>query len=252
MASTFRFNPSSASLPRGTIGLLITFGICAIIGFLPGTARQWSALLALIAPGGTPWGFLTYPLVVPASPFYLLFQGLWLWSFGSMLERSRGTAFLLRFFFLATILTGFLVYIAGIFIDRSVLLYSPFAPIAFITVLACAMMPNQEVLFWFVPLKLKWLALITAAFLLFNIPGSPVVKIAGTLPLIFAWYAGAGAISLGRSRTDVFAAKKEKKRETREFDEFFGKVREREQERLERERLRKLFEDSLDGDDRDR
>lgn len=251
MASRFRFSPRTPNLPSATVALLITFGICAVIGFISGPGGAlWARLFGLNLPGGPPWGFLTYPLVVPPDPLFLLFQGLWLWSFGNMLERRLGTGPFLREFLTGTLLIGVSVAIAGLLAVGGAVLLSPFAPIAYITVVACAMMPDQEVLFWFVPLKMKWLALITAGFLLFNVSfGSPIVGIAGVLPLLFAWFYGLGRFGRFRPGADLLAAPRAKKRETREFDQFYGKVRQREQERIERERLRKLFEDSMDDRD---
>lgn len=247
MSSRFRFSGSSSTSPRGTLGLLIALGLCAIFMWIPQIAETWLALFALNMPSARFWGFLTYPLVVPIEPFFLIFQGLWLWSFGSMIESRLGTAGLLREFIIGTIVCGVCLALVAVPLEGSLLLTSPWLPIAFITVMACAWSPNQQILFWMFPLQLKWLALITGIFAVWIYGmGAPLVGLGAAVPLALGWFYGSGKLGPLSPGVNPFAKRQEKKRENRAFDEFYSKVREREQERAERERLRKLFEDSID------
>jgi hypothetical protein len=73
---------------------------------------------------------------------------------------------------------------------------------------------------------------------------APLFGIAVATPLILAWFYGADKLPIryGLLRRLPTTGKTKQK----EFDAFISNVRDREKEREEKERLRKLFEDSLD------
>jgi len=124
-----------------------------------------------------PWTFFTYPLVGKyccgaMSVLSLLFACLWLAGVGGSLERSWGTRTFAIFFFLVS---GFsaLGLLAGGFLSHS----APTAaglwlPIAGVTVAFAMLNPEAQSLFMFVvPLKFKYLALISAAMVLVGYTG---------------------------------------------------------------------------------
>lgn len=123
-------------------------------------------------------------------------------------------------------------------------------PITFLVVCVCGNQPNTEICFWGISVKFKWIALVKAAIVVFIYgSGMPLYGLMISLPLIGAWFYGANKIpglTFGKSPIET---SKQKKKENREFDEYMGKVRVKEKDRAEQERLRKLFEGSIGDDD---
>ncbi len=110
---------------------------------------------------------LTFPFV-HSSILGLLFDGILLYWLGASLERAWGAQKYLFFFFITGILAGavlipqtavapvlpFFTGLAGIFVGM--------------TVAFSAMNPFTTIMFWFVPMQARWLAVIIIAFDLFG------------------------------------------------------------------------------------
>lgn len=205
------------------------------VAFAPGdfTSRPWTALTYWLAP----IGFLG-----------ALFSVLWLWGIGGSVERELGTKRYVAFWIAMTVLGALGLqagaWISGVFSPLS----GPFAPLAAVTVAWGTRNPNAPITFMFVlPLTGKWLAWLSAALLFFSTDAR--LALFAAIPLVLAWAFAANRLPMlpwsagsGRRRQD---AKGEKR-----FGDFIGKVKVREQERKDRERLRKLFESSLDDEAR--
>lgn len=143
-----------------------------------------------------PWSLLTYPLIGIMPPFSLLFAGYWLWWAGGSLERSWSTRKFLAFFFgisaisaasmlLATIITAVPISLAGLWL-----------PLAAVTVAFAMLNPDQQILFmFFIPMKLKYLALIgvVAVFITFASGYGFFVGLLALLGCAFShWYVTSG------------------------------------------------------------
>ena len=205
-------------------------------------------LLGLGAKAPDPWQFLTYFVAfIPSSSAFIgvIFSALWLYMIGQTLEPSVGTR-RYALVMLGMILLGSVMYWLGCTVaDYPGFLAGSYLPVAYLSVLWAALNPNSPVRFmFFIPLTAKILALIVGGMVLFGYGSeSPLVGVITVLPMIALWF-GADMVLGNRKVSGKSAA--ERRQEQREFNQFIDKVRDREKEREERERLRKLFEDSLD------
>lgn len=254
MASRFAFNSRSFNGSSGTIGLIIALAVGFVLCWIPQFGSFLIPNLALTFDLAKPWAILTYPFVTNGSGtglFFFLLQLMWFYSFGGMFESRFGTQSLLIHFFSGTLLFGLIGFIANLLIPgTSAVLYSGWLPIAFITTIICALQPETEITFIFFPLRMKWLALITGALVLFGLgTGAPLFGVLLVLPLVAAWFYGQNKIPGLTPGRSPFEKQRQKAKENREFDSFRSKVMDREKEREERERLRKIFEGSLDDQD---
>lgn len=198
-----------------------------------------------------PWTFVTYPFVAAGGLLSVLFSSLWLYGVGGIVEREEGSRRYLGVWLIFTVLCALSFFVGALATGRGMPLAGPWTPLAAITIIWGTRHPDMPVTFMFIlPLKAKWLAWISALLVFFG-TNDPVLAVFAAIPLILAWaYAArklpipsAGARPAERSRQGGFYSK-----------EYYDEVKRREQEREERERLRKLFERSLieDPEDRDK
>ena len=69
-------------------------------------------------------------------------------------------------------------------------------------------------------------------------------------PLLFMWLYGTNRIKFMRyGDVPSIASAKQVKKETKEFDDYMDKVREREHKRKEKDKLREMLESSLQDED---
>ena len=185
--------------------LLAVFSSPSAVSFL---AFDWAAICR-----GEIWRLVTFVLL---PGYYTLSEGLWLVLFlyfyhfmGSVLEREWGTAKFNLYYFSGVLLTalggvvgsllsGYSLYIAGAqYVNLS--MFFAFA----------ALYPETRVLFmFFIPVKMKWLALVDAGFFAIGIVQSltwgyvagwvtPLIAIANFL--IFFWNDLVGSVERRRS-----------------------------------------------------
>jgi hypothetical protein len=99
-----------------------------------------------------------------------------------------------------------------------------------------------------VPLQAKWLALITALIDMFTFgAGQPIVGVMAVVPCAVGFFHGSGSVFRPKSKM-VVSGRGQRAQDPKEFEGYIDKVRSREKERIEREKLRKLFESSV-GDE---
>ncbi|MDO8141307.1 MAG: rhomboid family intramembrane serine protease [Candidatus Brocadiales bacterium] len=111
------------------------------------------------------WQFLTYMFLHSTTdPWHLIFNMLVLWMFGNEVERVLGTRRFLTLYFTA-----------GIFAGICCCIFTPWTPIVgasgaiFAIEVAFAMyFPNSTVIFYFFPMKAKYLVMIFAGITIFN------------------------------------------------------------------------------------
>jgi hypothetical protein len=179
----------------------------------------------------------------------MAFAWLWLYWVGSSIERTDGPLGLVKAFFGFTVLASVLVAPASLAMGRPVLLAGGWLPVSALTCVWCARNPTATIrLMAVIPVSGKVLAVITAVTTLIVYgSGAPVAGLLATVPCAVGWAVGGGRI--GRRRTGtIVSGRGNRAQSPQEFDRFISQVRKREQEREERERLRKLFEDGPSED----
>lgn len=240
-----------------TIGLIaaIVFGFLYVWGSELNPRVIENLAFSPLTIAQKPWTLLTYPFV-GRDALGVIFSCLWLWGIGQVVERELGTPKFLGTWFTFQFLAAgmFLVGMLAVRGPRPELAGEIFAsawvPILAMTVIWATRYPNVEIMFMFVVrIAAKWVALISVAILFFTYP--PILAPFVALPLALAYMFAADMLPIRYSQRAVATAAPSKTQVKKEKD-YFDKVHAREQERAERERLRKLFESSLKDDPEDK
>lgn len=193
-----------------------------------------------------PWSLFTYPLS-PAGGgiFSFAFSLLWFWIAAGSLERSWGTNKFSIFLLLNTAVSALGLSLAGLLSGSSISASALWLPLAGVTMAFAAINPNESILFAFViPLKLKYLALITVGFVLYSYLSygfvAAVLALAGCA--FSLWYAKGNGLEIGGffSRKESNIIRVYPKKSILDRLNFLRKIR----ENRERKRLRDLFERS--------
>ena len=255
MRGTMSFGPSPKSVPV-TMGLIITL----VIAFLVAWASPNPILEPLIFQGDWSkfWTAFTYPwgsFGVEVIIFFLMGL-LWLYSIGGDVEREVGPRFYAALFFVMTLLGAIGVTIGGAVMNTKGMAMGDLIPACGITCVWASRRPNTMASFFGIPIAAKWIG--GLAVLMVLIPygkSAPLMGLFAALPCLVGWLFGSGKLPIrfpnqwGSSTSTAHGkTKAERAKEQREFEGFIDNVRAREQERAEKERLRKLFESSLDDD----
>jgi membrane associated rhomboid family serine protease len=196
-----------------------------------------------------PWTALTYPLASTGSGgafIGVLLELWWLWMIGGEVESVMGTARYAVFFALATLVGALGISVGTLLVSHGALLFGPLLPIGAVTVAWATRSPNASVrIYGVIPITARWLAVIYAGIVLFSLGESaPLMGVFGLLPLALGFFLASGRIP--GVPYSAAAAARESRAERRKREEFDNEVRDRKKDREERERLRKLFEGSLD------
>lgn len=240
----------------GTIALIVT-----LIGFFVlawgGLADRLQVLQFVSSEAlARPWSLITYPLYFhgPATnAFFLVILFYWMfWVCGSMEERLRPARLWISFFAFALI-CGISVLIAHFLVafgqeTAGISISGPYLPVAALTVAWAAIYPDTVVrLFFLIPVQAKWVAVVISALVLFGYgANAPIVGLFAVAPMALAWIWGRNGLPWPMEHR---AKKRETKHKDAEFHTFIDDVKQREKEREERARLKKLFESSLDEPD---
>lgn len=202
-----------------------------------------------------PWTLLTYPWAW--MPFIGPLAFLWvavdiaimLW-FGGDVEREMGSGRYAAFVAAMILLPGLILAIAGNAFGYRWEAAGPWLPCAAVVVAWCNRNPRTVLNIWgILPLAPRWLGWIVAAGVLFTYGlENPALGILACLHLGVTWAFATDKLPI------TFVGKRRKAPKIDDavmggvkYDEkYYNEVQRREQERAERERLRKLFEGSLD------
>lgn len=196
-----------------------------------------------------PWAMLTYPFVTGAfsGPIGVLFLCLWLWGIGGSVERDLGPAKYLIVWCVISVLCALCVLLGSIILHVPGASTGAWTCVSAVTVIWGTRNPTATLMLMFIlPITGKWLAWLSAALVFFQTTPPELAPFAA-LPLLLAYSFAANKLPLAYSRHDVRFVKSAKK--TERYDKkYYEEVRRREQDREERERLRKLFESSMEED----
>lgn len=210
--------------------------------------------------GSQPWSLLTYPFAFPPDGgnfIGVVFVCWWLWGIGGQVERELRAITYGLFFAAMTVLPALFLLIGSSMLDIDHVLAGLYLPVAGVTVAWATRNPELKVLMMMViPIQAKWIGWLTAGAVLFGYgTGNPLVGVLACIHLVLAWlYAANKVPALGwASGPSSFGSKKGKAWTPREKDDkYLSEVKDRELDRQERERLRRLFEGSLKDDPEDK
>lgn len=193
-----------------------------------------------------PWTLATHPIAMSAGGLLgVIFGSLWMWGIGAVVEREVSSKRFAGIALLFAVLTALLAYTASMVLGQGVNLLGIYPLLALVTVMWGTRYPEQTVMFMMIiPVKAKWLAWISAGLVFFS--AEPRVAPFLIVPLVLGYFFAADKLPVpyyaGRSRRkDEPTYGRTGKVDT----SFLDDVKRREQERAEKERLRKLFESSM-------
>jgi len=242
--------------PVATTAIVAALVASFLIAFLISSSRPllMAELLAFDPKLDKPWTLLTYPFYRDFASVLWFAFGCWIvYQFLSGIERSLrewGTA---AFFFAVTFLGGLFYFLGTLIFGVSGILPSLNLPMYFVVFAWCLLhQQGQIMLFFCIPCPTRVLMWLCVAAVVIEYGWSnPPVGFVTVLPFALVWLYVTNRIPFMRfgAVPDLTSKKQEKKRD-QGFDRFMGDVKRREQERAEKERLRKLFESSLDDEDK--
>lgn len=138
-----------------------------------GTVLWYLSLNPQMILQGQVWRLVTFALIPDASGILALLFLYFYYFIGSVLEREWGSAKFNCYFFsglLFTILYSFIIYfITG----RSMSIGAEYIYLSMFFSFATFYPEQRVLLFFFIPLKIKWLAIVDAAFFLLEVIRSP-------------------------------------------------------------------------------
>lgn len=192
-----------------------------------------------------PWSALTFPFV-SAEILSVLFACLWLWGAGGTVEREDGSLRYIIIWLVASALSAIGLWIGSLITGNNAVLLTPWVPVAALTVIWGTRHPETPVNFMFVLcIQAKWVAWISALLVFFSARPPQMAPFAA-LPLIAAYLYAVKKLPIpqvGRKKTTYVRGAGAYR------EDYFDAVRQKQKDREERERLRKLFESSLDDKD---
>ncbi len=213
----------------------------------------WAAVAALpFGPGAVfIWKFVTYPLVFERGAILsLLFSGLVAYWTANALTARLGAVGTWKAWLLASALGGVLWLMGGL-LSGAVALFGPNLPLAAFLCLWAAWNKSAKVmLFMIIPVPAPLIAAVSVLGVLVSFGmQNPLAGVLPALVPVAYWLYGDGKLKLPGFATQ---AGRSDKRRTMNLQAHVDEAKRREIEREERERLRRLFEASLEEDPPDR
>lgn len=215
-----------------------------------------------------PWTLITYPwawapLASTLGPLWFAVALGMMVRFGGEIEKSMGSARYAAFVTVVTALPAIILGLAAMALGISgglvpqPILYGPWVPGAAVLVAWCARNRKAQMNLWGVlPLPATWLAILVSAGVLFTVgDGYPLLGVFACLHLILAWFFALDRLPIefeGRRVAPKRAPEATIRGGVKYDESYYAEVKKREQEREERERLRKLFGESLEDDGQSR
>ena len=204
-----------------------------------------------------PWTLFTYPFATPLGGVFFFAISCWiLYRFMSELERQMGPWGITLFFFTMTLLGGLGYFIGTLVAGQSSAVLPGLSLIFEVVIFTWALLNWGSTinLFMIIPVPCSVIVYLTiAAVVIEHGIRVPLVGVFTALPLLISWLYVTNRIAIMPfGKVPDVAGVKQKKKDDREFNEYMDKVREKEQDRKEKERLRKMFESSLSEDDEDK
>jgi signal transduction histidine kinase len=195
-----------------------------------------------------PWSFLVYPWI--NMPFtggleliFFVFLMMWLFMTGSFVEREIGSVRYGVIWLIASAIIGLSYWVGTQVLNFPGMLLGAFLPVSAVTMLWCARNQTTTImLYGIIPLSGKWLAVVdvVAVLLLFG-NGAALQGVFAALPLVGLYLYALDRIP-GLAYRPAPRPTQATRAQARYDDRYYDDVKKREQEREERERLRKLFE----------
>ncbi len=249
------FNELRQGAKRSGIPATVALILAIVAGYLVSwfSEGRWLGADMAFLPmriGDAPWTVALYPFSerpTGDAAIGVLFACWWLWGIGGSVERDLGPVRYLAFFFVFAVLGALAYWLGSVITGVQRPLFTSWVPIAGVTVLWGVRNPTDTIILLVLPIQGRYLAWLSAA-LVFLATNSPQLAVFTCIPLTLAWAFAAEKLPIPY-RAVARSKRVPGGRGAPTRPEYFDDVRKREKQREERERLRKLFESSLDDDE---
>ena len=233
---------------RQSAPVAVTLSILLVLGAVLGTFAPAFSHDFLTMGENFPakfWTILTYPFVGFISIF-LVFAVLWIYWVGSMLESDLGS----RKFAIVWLLASVVGVLPLVLLREGT--FGMLIPGAILVTIWATRNPNMTILvMMIVPVAAKWIGLLAVIGVFVTYSGGsahPFIGLAAISGCVVGWLFAKNmlpGVAYGKATVSRPTNKPTRAQKARE-QEYYDDVYRREKEREEKERLRKLFEDSLE------
>lgn len=217
-----------------------------LFAWLPGNNVKLLTWLSCSGRLDQPWTFLTYPFAIDGNGFGILTLILtWLWMYWicSAIEATDRALNLLLYFFLYTMLGAIFVSLVGRIMNVPNVITGTMLPISALTCLWCSRNQSAEIrLMMMIPVNGRVMAIISGVLVLLMYGTiNPILGLFAVVPCAIGWLQGSRR-AFATTKKQVNLGRGMKSSNPQEFEEYMLKVRKKEKEREEKERLRQLLE----------
>lgn len=237
-------------IPRKITVNLIIIAILVLAflsAFVAPAAPIWKQLLFESDNlGAKPWSVLTWPIAFGGALGFMgvLFGAIWLYQVGHQVEQDLGSPKYAITMLSLTLAGAFCMLIGGFIFSANAPLFGAYPLIAAVTVMWATRNPNSIVTLIIFPIKAKWLVWVSAGIVFFST--LPQFAPFAAAPLALAWALADNRLPIRYGMPAPKTPTKQYRKHWREDEGFHDDVKRRETQREERERLRKLFEGSIE------
>ena len=235
-----------------TVGLMISFVALSVLFWF--TQNKFMNVLDLRADWTSrPWTILTYPFAYMFlgnvnAIIWLLVLLSWMSLTCTGVERTIGTPKYAALWIALTVLPGLLYALGANAVFGAWLLSGPFFPIAGVSFIWARTHKDFQLTLMFAPITGLWISWIIVAGVVFGYGmGAPILGAIAGLYLIPCYLYAENKIPFLPYEIKGYQYRPSKQQKEKEAN-YFADVADRRRQRAERERLRKLFESSLDDD----
>jgi hypothetical protein len=236
-----------------TVGLMVAFVVLSLIFWFTGIKKA-NPLTFDVDWVARPWTIVTYPFAymglgdINTIIWSIVLLG-WMNLTCTSVERTMGSAKYAALWLVFTIVPALCYWIGERVVGQGWPQAGPFFPVAGISYIWARTHKDYSISLWFVPLTGLWISWIIVAGVLFGYGmGAPLLGLFSVLYLIPAYFYAENKIPFLQYEVRGYQNYKPSKAQKQKEANYFAEVDKRKQERSERERLRKLFESSLDDD----
>ncbi len=238
-----------------TMGLMVAYVAFSLFHWF--TLGKYENLLSFDADWvARPWTILTYPMAymglgnINTIIWSLMMLG-WMNLTSASVERTIGTPKFAALWLTLTIVPALFYWAGELVVHQGFPQAGPFFPLAGVSYIWARNNKTFTMSLWFIPITGMWISWIIIAGVLFGFGmGAPLLGAFAALYLIPCHLYAENMIPFLPYQVRGYQNYRPSKQQREKEANYFSEVKKREQERSERERLRKLFESSLDDNDK--
>ncbi len=166
--SRFLYKHPNFGIPRLMLYLIIGNALVYVFSMMDrtGMLAYWLCLIPSRLYAGEVWRLVTFVFVPQTSGIWLIIELYFYYMIGSTLERAWGAGKFTVYYLCGMVITIVYGILAGLITGRNLVLTGHFLNLSMFFAYATLWPDNQFLLFFFIPVKVKWIAYFEAAYYL--------------------------------------------------------------------------------------